>query len=82
LFSAITGDVFGPKNASGNYGILYTAKGMASIMAGWGAAAVAALYAGSFQVPYYIASAFDIAAAALALWVLRPIIRKRIAGES
>jgi OFA family oxalate/formate antiporter-like MFS transporter len=82
LFSAITGDVFGPKNASGNYGILYTAKGLASIMAGWGAAAVAALYAGSFEVPYYIAAAFDITAAALALWVLRPIIRKRIAKEA
>ncbi|MFH1044126.1 MAG: oxalate/formate MFS antiporter [Pseudomonadota bacterium] len=82
LFSAITGDVFGPKNASGNYGILYTAKGIASIMAGWGAAAVAALYAGSFSVPYYIAGAFDLIAAALALFVLRPIIRKRIAGET
>ncbi len=82
LFSAITGDVFGPKNASGNYGILYTAKGMASIMAGWGAAAVAAAYAGSFTVPYYIAAAFDIIAAVMALFVLRPIIRKRIAGET
>jgi MFS transporter, OFA family, oxalate/formate antiporter len=81
LFSAITGDVFGAKNASGNYGILYTAKGLASILAGWGAAAVAALYAGSFSVPYYISSAFDITAAVLALWVLRPIIRKRIALE-
>ena len=70
LFSAITGDVFGPKNASGNYGILYTAKGLASILAGWGAAAVAAVYAGSFTVPYYIAGAFDIIAAVLAL--LRP----------
>ncbi len=81
LFSAMTGDVFGPKNASGNYGILYTAKGLASIMAGWGAAAVAAMYAGSFTVPYYIAAGFDLVAAALALFVLRPIIRKRIAGE-
>ena len=81
LFSAITGDVFGAKNASGNYGIMYTAKGLASIMAGWGAAAVAAYYAGSFAVPYYISSAFDLIAAALALWVLRPIIRKRIASE-
>jgi OFA family oxalate/formate antiporter-like MFS transporter len=81
LFSAITGDVFGAKNASGNYGIMYTAKGLASIMAGWGAAAVAALYAGSFVVPYYISSVFDLIAAALALWVLRPIIRKRIAEE-
>jgi OFA family oxalate/formate antiporter-like MFS transporter len=82
LFSAITGDVFGPKNASGNYGILYTAKGLASILAGWGAAAVAALYAGSFEVPYYVSSIFDLIAAALALFVLRPIIRKRIAGET
>ncbi|MCX7171763.1 MAG: oxalate/formate MFS antiporter [Proteobacteria bacterium] len=81
LFSAITGDVFGPKNASANYGILYTAKGLASIMAGWGAAAVAAAYAGSFSVPYYISAVFDIVAALLALFVLRPIIRKRIAGE-
>ena len=82
LFSAITGDVFGPKNASANYGILYTAKGMSAILAGWGAAAVAARYAGSFAVPYYISAAFDITAAALALFVLRPIIRKRIAGEA
>jgi len=81
LFSAITGDVFGSKHASGNYGILYTAKGLASIMAGWGAAAVAAAYAGSFSVPYYISSAFDIVAAIVALFILRPIIRKRIAGE-
>ena len=82
LFSAITGDIFGPKNASGNYGILYTAKGLASIMAGWGAAAVAAMYAGSFSVPYYIAAIFDLVAAVLALFVLRPIVRRRIAGEA
>jgi len=81
LFSAITGDVFGPKNASGNYGIMYTAKGLASIMAGWGAAAVAAMYAGSFSVPYYIAAIFDIVAAVMALLILKPIIRKRITGE-
>jgi len=81
LFSAITGDVFGSKNASGNYGILYTAKGLSSILAGWGAAAVAAAYAGSFSVPYYIASVADIIAAFMALFILRPIIRKRIAGE-
>jgi OFA family oxalate/formate antiporter-like MFS transporter len=82
LFSAITGDIFGPKNASGNYGILYTAKGMASIMAGYGAALLAAHFAGSFQVPYYIAAAFDITAAICALLLLRPIVRKRIAKEA
>jgi MFS transporter, OFA family, oxalate/formate antiporter len=81
LFSAITGDVFGPKNATANYGMLYTAKGMASILAGWGAALMAAFFAGSFVVPYYITCAFDIIAAILAFFVLRPLIRKRIAKE-
>jgi len=81
LFSAITGDVFGAKNASGNYGILYTAKGVSSILAGYGAALVAAHYAGSFEVPYYVAAIFDILSAALALFILRPVVRRRIAGE-
>ncbi len=81
LFSAITGDIFGPKNASANYGILYTAKGAASLMAGVGAALVAAHFAGSFNVPYYITAAFDITAALLAFFALRPLVRKRIAGE-
>lgn len=82
LFSAITGDVFGPKNASANYGMLYTAKGLSSIMAGWGAALVAAAFAGSFQVPFYIAAAFDITAAVLAFFVLKPLVRTRMVRES
>lgn len=82
LFSAITGDVFGPKNATANYGMLYTAKGMASILAGWGAALMAAFFAGSFVVPYYITAIFDIIAAILAFFVLRPLVRKRIYKEA
>ena len=81
LFSAITGDVFGPKNATANYGILYTAKGASSIMAGYGAALLAAAFAGSFTVPYYIAALFDAVAAILAFFALRPLIRGRIANE-
>ena len=81
LFSAITGDVFGPKNATANYGMLYTAKGVSSIMAGYGAAMMAAFFAGSFVVPYYIAAVFDATAAILAFFVLRPLIRSRIARE-
>jgi OFA family oxalate/formate antiporter-like MFS transporter len=82
LFSAITGDVFGPKNATANYGMLYTAKGMASILAGWGAALMAAFFAGSFVVPYYITAVFDAIAAILAFFVLRPLVRSRIAKEA
>jgi MFS transporter, OFA family, oxalate/formate antiporter len=82
LFSAITGDVFGPRNASANYGMLYTAKGLSSIMAGWGAALVAAAFAGSFQVPYYIAAVFDTMAAVLAFCALKPLVRARMAREA
>ena len=81
LFSAITGDVFGPKNATANYGMLYTAKGVSSILAGYGAAVMAAFFAGSFTVPYYITAAFDAAAAILAFFVLRRLVRSRIAKE-
>ena len=81
LFTAITGDVFGPKNAGANYGMLLTAKGVSSIMAGYGAALMAAFFAGSFTVPYYIAAVFDAIAAILAFFVLRRLVRGRIARE-
>ncbi len=82
LFSAITGDVFGPKNATGNYGILYTAKGLSSIMAGWGAAAVAAHYAWLLLGALLHRSSIRPRGRGHGPFVLRPIIRKRIAGEA
>jgi len=81
LFSAVTGDIFGPKNASVNYGMVYSAKGLASILAGYGAALLAALFAGSFDVPFYIASVCCFVSAALAYFALRPLIRGRIGVE-
>src|SRR5208337_2235161 len=67
LFAATTGDVFGPKNASANYGLVYTAKGLASIFAGFGAAALAAYLGGSFAVAFYISAALCAIAALLAI---------------
>ena len=81
LFSATTGDIFGPKNASVNYGMLYSAKGLASILAGYGAALVAAYFLGSFIVPFYIAAVFCAVSAVLAFFALRPLVRGRIARE-
>jgi len=81
LFSAATGDVFGPKNATGNYGMMYTAKGLASILAGYGAAALAARFTGSFAVPFYASSVLCVIAALFALFVLKPLVRARIAKE-
>ena len=82
LFSATTGDVFGPKNASANYGMVYTSKGAASVFAGFGAAALAAYFGGSFAVPFYISAALCCIAAIVALFVLRPLVRARIAKEA
>jgi OFA family oxalate/formate antiporter-like MFS transporter len=62
--------------------MLYTAKGLSSIMAGWGAALVAAAFAGSFVVPYYIAAVFDVLAAVLAFFALKPLVRARMAKEA
>jgi OFA family oxalate/formate antiporter-like MFS transporter len=82
LFSATTGDVFGPKNASANYGMVYTAKGLASVFAGFGAASLAAYFGGSFAVPFYIAAVLCAIAAIFSLFILRPLLRDRIAKEA
>jgi MFS family permease len=81
LFSATTGDVFGPKNASANYGMVYTAKGAASVFAGFGAAALAAYFGGSFAVPFYISAVLCAIAALCSIFILRPLLRSRIAKE-
>lgn len=81
LFSATSGDVFGPKNASVNYGFLYTSKGLASFLASFGAAALAAHFAGSFSASFYISAVLCGLSSLLALFVLRPLLRSRIAKE-
>jgi OFA family oxalate/formate antiporter-like MFS transporter len=35
LFPSTSGDYFGTRHATSNYGVLYTAKGVASIIGGW-----------------------------------------------
>jgi MFS transporter, OFA family, oxalate/formate antiporter len=81
LFPAVTGDVFGAKNSASNYGMMYTGKGMASVVGVYGGAAVAAVFAGSFIVPYYIAAGLDLLAAVFMLFIIRPLVRNRIARE-
>ncbi len=82
LFSATTGDIFGPKNASANYGMVYTAKGAASVFAGFGAAAIAAYFGGSFFVPFYISAVLCAIAALCSLLILKPLVASRIAKET
>lgn len=75
LFPAAIGDVFGPKYATTNYGIQYTAKGTASVFAGWGAAALVEA-SGSWLPVFWVAVACDLTAAALAFFWLRPLVAR------
>ncbi len=79
LFPSICTDLFGRKNATVNYGMLYTAKGTASLLIPVGAVIVAAT--GSWATAFVIAASFDIVAALLALLVLKPM-RMRVLSKA
>ncbi len=77
LFPATQGDTFGSKFAAANAGMLYTAKGVASF-----AVPVAAGIAASngWTTVFAIAIGFNVAAAVLALFVLKPMREKHFAA--
>jgi OFA family oxalate/formate antiporter-like MFS transporter len=80
LFPAAIGDVFGPDYATTNYGIQYTAKGTASIAAGWGAAQILEA-PGSWVPVFWVAVVCDLLAASLAFLWLRRLVARRIARQ-
>ena len=71
LFPATCGDLFGRKFATTNYGLLYTAKGTASLLVPLGNVLQAAT--GSWMPIFVLAIAFDWIGAGLALFVLKPL---------
>jgi OFA family oxalate/formate antiporter-like MFS transporter len=75
LFPSITGDLFGKKWATTNYGIVYTSKGLASIFAG-PVAALASVKTGSWVQVFYAMVFCDVLAAFLALFWLKPVAKK------
>ena len=78
LFPSITGDLFGQKWATTNYGIVYTAKGTAALFAGPGAAWLFSK-TGSWTKVFWMMIACDLIAAFLALLWLKPVARRTIA---
>jgi MFS transporter, OFA family, oxalate/formate antiporter len=76
LFPATQGDTFGSKFAAANAGMLYTAKGAGSLMV-----PVAALIAkaNGWGAVFTLAMCFNVAAALLALFVLKPMRVKHFA---
>jgi oxalate/formate antiporter len=75
LFPATLTDLFGPEHATTNYGILYIAQGVGSVLGGPVAAAIRA-QAGSWVPVFLIVAALDAATALLAFFVLRRVRAK------
>jgi OFA family oxalate/formate antiporter-like MFS transporter len=71
IFPAICGDLFGRRNATTNYGLLYTAKGSAALLVPVGSL-IQQTY-GSWKPVFIVACIFDFTAALLALCALKPL---------
>jgi OFA family oxalate/formate antiporter-like MFS transporter len=78
LFPATSGDTFGAKFATTNNGMLYTAKGTASLLVPL-ASIVAASY--GWQAVFVIVVGLNATAALLALFVVKPMRRAFILGN-
>jgi OFA family oxalate/formate antiporter-like MFS transporter len=66
LFPSALGDYFGTRHATSNYGVLYTAKGVASIVGGWCGALLYERF-GTWSVGFYGSAVMALIAAALAI---------------
>jgi MFS transporter, OFA family, oxalate/formate antiporter len=71
LFPATCTDIYGRKFATTNYGMLYTAKGTASLLVPLSSVLTAAT--GSWHAVFYVAATLNIIAAIMALFVLKPM---------
>ncbi len=79
LFPSTLTDTFGTKNATTNYGFLYMAQGVGSVL-GAPVAAYLAERTGSWLPVFGIIIAMDVLTGLLALFVLKPL-RKSYAGK-
>ena len=79
LFPATCGDTYGSRFAAANAGLLYTAKGTASLLVPFTSVLAAS---GGWSSVFIAASAMNIFAAVLALFVLKPMRRKLMAANA
>jgi OFA family oxalate/formate antiporter-like MFS transporter len=81
LFPSASADYFGTRNATSNYAVLYTAKGVASIIGGWFGAL---LYeqSGSWTTGFYGSALMALIAAGIAvkLWASAAAAKPKAAG--
>src|SRR5262249_13095851 len=77
LFPALCTDLYGRKFATANYGLLYTAKGMAALAIPL--ANRLPSEPGSWKLVFVLAAGLDLIAAFLALLVLKPLRKRHLA---
>jgi MFS transporter, OFA family, oxalate/formate antiporter len=80
LFPSTCTDSFGAKFATANAGLLYTAKGTASLLVPL--ASVLTAKTGGWELVFWIAAGMNAVAAVMALAVLKPIRTRLIASHS
>jgi oxalate/formate antiporter len=79
LFSATASDTFGTKHIGKIYGVLYCAKGIAALLVPFGNLLMEST--GTWATVLYTMAAMDLAAAATAVLVLKPLLRSHHAGN-
>jgi OFA family oxalate/formate antiporter-like MFS transporter len=77
LFPATCTDLYGRKFATTNYGMLYTAKGTASLLVPL--ANILTTATGNWHAVFYVAAILNIIAAIMALALLKPMRRRAMA---
>ncbi len=77
LFPSLTGDLYGSKWATTNYGVVYTAKGVAAAFAGPGAAWIYSR-TGSWSKVFWAMIVCDVVAAFMALLWLKPMAARSV----
>jgi MFS family permease len=80
LFPSTLTDTFGPKYAATNYGFLYIAQGVGSILGGPAAAYLKQL-TGSWNAVFIIVAALDVLVALLAITALKAMRARHIASS-
>jgi MFS transporter, OFA family, oxalate/formate antiporter len=76
LFAAATGDAFGRRYVTVNYGLMYTAKGLAAIGVPLGN--LLTKHTGDWHATYTVACLMNVVAVLLGFFILRPTINARL----
>jgi OFA family oxalate/formate antiporter-like MFS transporter len=76
LFPSTVADYFGTRHATSNYAVLYTAKGVASIIGGW-VSALLYEHFNTWSVGFYGSAVMALVAAILALWLRTAAVARR-----